>query len=144
MEKYEIEFRRWLDEAKDPEIRAELAKLSTDDERRKFCFIAPLEFGTAGLRGQMTAGINAMNVYTVAQSTQGFASFIVKASPENKSVVIAYDSRINSELFAKTAASVMASNGIKTYIFDELRPTPVLSFAIRELGCAAGINITAS
>ncbi|MFA6947348.1 MAG: phospho-sugar mutase [Eubacteriales bacterium] len=144
MENYEKEYLRWCQCSDDPEISAALDEMKNDGEKKKFYFHAPLEFGTAGLRGTMTAGINAMNVYTVAQSTQGFASFILAAAPENPSCAIAYDSRINSERFARVTASVMAANGVKTYIFDALRPTPVLSFAIRELKLTAGVNITAS
>lgn len=144
MENYEKEYLRWCERSSDPEISAALTEMQNDEEKKKFFFHAPLEFGTAGLRGTMTAGINAMNVYTVAQSTQGFATFILGAAPQNSSCAIAYDSRINSERFARAAAAVMAANGVKTYIFSALRPTPVLSFAIRELSLAAGINITAS
>ncbi|MBQ7719323.1 MAG: phospho-sugar mutase, partial [Clostridia bacterium] len=141
---FEQEYSRWLENVSDPELRSELDKLASDDAKRELYFSAPLEFGTAGLRGVMTAGIGAMNVYTVAQATQGFADYIKEASPDNMTVVIGYDCRIHSLDFARTAASVMAENGVKVFLFDELRPTPVLSFGVRYLGCAAGINITAS
>jgi phosphoglucomutase len=142
---FEKEFARWdkLVPADSP-LRADIEELRADAEKREFYFTSPLAFGTAGLRGIMTAGINAMNVYTVAQATKGFADYINEASPDNRTCVIGYDSRINSEKFAKAAAAVMAANGVKVWLFDELRPTPVLSFAVRRLGSAAGINVTAS
>ena len=126
------------------EEKNELASISDNETDVKERFYTSLEFGTAGLRGKMRLGTNAMNKYTVAQATQGLANLIIKENRANDGVVIAYDSRNNSELFAKVSASVLAANGIKTYIFDELRPTPELSFALRELHCVAGINITAS
>lgn len=141
---FEQEFKRWTERVTDPELKGELDKLARDDEKRELYFSAPLEFGTAGLRGVMTAGINAMNIYTVAQATQGFADYINKAAPDKKRIVIGYDCRIHSLDFARTAAAVMAENGIKVFLFDELRPTPVLSFGVRYLDCTAGINVTAS
>jgi len=141
---YQENYKRWLDSPKvDEASKAELRAL-TDDEDIKLRFIKYLEFGTAGLRGTMMAGSNAMNVYTVAHATQGLADLINKEGKADRGVAIAYDSRNNSELFARTAASTLAANGIKVYIFDSLRPTPVLSFAVRELHTIAGINITAS
>ena len=104
-----------------------------------------LEFGTAGLRGIIGAGTNRMNIYVVRRATQGLANYIIKqGGQESKGVAIAYDSRHMSPEFAEEAALCLAANGIKAYIFESLRPTPELSFAVRELGCIAGINITAS
>ncbi len=141
---YREKYERWLASDKvDEATKAELRAI-TDDEEIKLRFVKSLEFGTAGLRGTMMAGTNAMNVYTVAQATQGFADLINKLGKADRGVAVAYDSRNNSELFARTAASTLAANGIKVYIFDSLRPTPVLSFAVRELKAIAGINITAS
>lgn len=142
---YKENYDRWLESGKiDEETKRELRELAGNDDEIKYRFSKRLEFGTAGLRGTMKAGLNAMNVYTVAQATQGFADLIVKECGTTRPVVVAYDSRNNSELFARTTASVFAANGLKTYIFDELRPTPVLSYAVRELSCIAGVNITAS
>ena len=124
--------------------RSELESISDDDQELNSRFSRSLSFGTAGLRGIMRMGTNAMNVYTVAQATTGLAMYIKSVECGDRSVVIAYDSRNNSELFAKTSAEVLAANGIKCYIFDSLRPTPELSFALRYLNCIAGINITAS
>ncbi len=141
---YRENYKRWLESPKvDEATKAELRGI-TDDEEIKLRFIKYLEFGTAGLRGTMMAGTNAMNVYTVAHATQGLADLINKEGKADRGVAVAYDSRNNSELFAKTAASTLAANGIKAYIFESLRPTPVLSFAVRELHTIAGINITAS
>ena len=142
---YKEEYQRWLAaDALSIDEKNELVSLSQNDDEIKERFYASLEFGTAGLRGKMRMGTNAMNRFTVAQATQGLANLVIKEGRSNDGVVIAYDSRNNSELFAKVAASVLAANSIKTYIFDELRPTPELSFALRELHCVAGINITAS
>ena len=140
---YKKEYQKWLASAiVDEATKNEL--MSLDEEEIKFRFISYLAFGTGGLRGTMVAGTNAMNVYTVAHATQGFANLILKEGRENDGVVIAHDCRNNSPLFAKITAEVFAANGIKTYFFDSLRPTPVLSFAIRYLGTVAGVNITAS
>lgn len=124
--------------------KQELRGIAGDDDEIRQRFSSYLSFGTAGLRGIMKVGMNAMNVHTVAYATQGLAALILQENRANDGVVIAYDCRNNSSLFARTAASVLAANGIKAYIFDELRPTPELSFALRELKCVAGINITAS
>lgn len=145
MEKYLENYYLWLNSPALSDIeRAELKAIEGDDNEIKLRFSSGLTFGTAGLRGTMKVGMNAMNVYTVAQATQGLANLIHKENRAADGVVIACDSRNNSELFAKVSASVLAAADIPTYIFDELRPTPELSFAIRELGCVAGINITAS
>ena len=124
--------------------RQELRDIAGNDDEIKFRFTSGLTFGTAGLRGTMKTGMNAMNVYTVAQATQGLATLIHKEGRDSDGVAIAYDSRNNSELFARVSAEVLAAANIPVYIFDALRPTPELSFALRELKCVAGINITAS
>lgn len=137
------ECKKWIDSDKvSAEMKAELLSVMDDEEELKLRFAAPLSFGTAGLRGTMAAGIGKMNIHTVAQATKGLADYITELG--GGSVVIAYDTRNNSELFARVSAEVLARNGIKTYIFDGPRPTPELSFALRELKCIAGINITAS
>ena len=145
MEFYKQEYQRWLASSLlSNEEKNELISTSENDLEIKERFYSSLEFGTAGLRGKMRMGTNAMNRFTVAQATQGLANLIIKEGRASDGVAIAYDSRNNSELFAKVSAAVLAANGIKVYIFDELRPTPELSFALRELKCVAGINITAS
>ena len=126
------------------EEKQELRDIADNDDELKLRFTAGLSFGTAGLRGTMKTGMNAMNVYTVAQATQGLATLIHKEGRAKDGVAIAYDCRNNSELFAKVSAEVLAAADIPVYIFDALRPTPELSFALRELKCVAGINITAS
>ena len=145
MEAYLNNYHRWLnsDKLSDAE-KAELLAIKDDDTEIRLRFTDYLSFGTAGLRGTMKVGMNAMNVHTVAYATQALAELIVEEGRTADGVAIAYDSRNNSELFAKTAASVLAAADIPVYIFDELRPTPELSFALRELHCVAGINITAS
>lgn len=145
MNMYTEEYQRWLSsDAVDGETRRELAALAGEEEELRYRFSGYLSFGTAGLRGIMGAGTNMMNVYTVRHATQGLAQYILSMDAAARGAVIAYDSRIHSRLFAEAAASVLAANGIRTFLFDGMRPTPVLSFAIRQLGCAAGINITAS
>ena len=135
----------WLaSPAVDKETKAELEAIRDDEEEIRFRFTSYLEFGTAGLRGIMCAGTNAMNRYTVAHATQGMADLILREKQAERGVVIGYDSRLNSRYFAEVAASVLAANDIKVYLFDGVRPTPELSFAIRELHCIAGINVTAS
>ena len=126
------------------EEKQELRDIADNDDELKLRFTAGLSFGTAGLRGTMKTGMNAMNVYTVAQATQGLATLIHKEGRAKDGVAIAYDCRNNSELFARVSAEVLAAADIPVYIFDALRPTPELSFALRELKCVAGINITAS
>lgn len=152
MRNYKEEYKYWIDsDVVDEVSKEELRKIAENEEEIKGRFSKILSFGTAGLRGVMKAGTNAMNVYVVRYATQGFANLIISEgghiggdSKEGQGAVIAYDSRNNSKTFAKEAASVLAANGIKTYIFEDLRPTPELSFAVRELGAIAGINITAS
>lgn len=128
----------------DDETKAELKAIESDENDIKERFYMDLEFGTAGLRGIIGAGINRMNIYVVRRATQGLANYILKQGRESNSVAIAYDSRRMSPEFADEAARTLAANGIKAYKFESLRPTPELSFAVRELGCIAGINVTAS
>lgn len=128
----------------DDKTKAELRAISDNDKEIKERFYQELEFGTAGLRGIIGAGINRMNVYTVRKATQGLANYILKVGGADKGVAIAYDSRRMSIEFADVAALCLNANGIKAYVFESLRPTPELSFAVRELKCIAGINITAS
>ena len=128
----------------DEATKQELLSIKDDENEIKERFYADLEFGTAGLRGVIGAGTNRMNVYVVRKTTQGLANYIIKQNAADKGVAIAFDSRRMSTEFANEAALCLAANGIKAYIFDALRPTPELSFAVRYLGCTAGINITAS
>ena len=145
MANYLDNYNRWLQSDKLSELeKAELLSIKDDDAEIQLRFTDYLSFGTAGLRGTMKVGMNAMNVHTVAYATQGLAQLIMEEGRTSDGVAIAYDSRNNSELFAKTAARVLAAANIPAYLFDELRPTPELSFALRELKCVAGINITAS
>ena len=126
------------------ETRQELLAIKDDEKEIKERFYADLECGTAGLRGIIGAGINRMNNYVVAKATQGLANYIIHRKKQSKGVAICFDSRRCSPEFADVAALCLAANGIKAYVFESLRPTPELSFAVRELGCVAGINITAS
>ncbi len=128
----------------DEATKAELRAIQGDEAEIKDRFYRELEFGTAGLRGVIGAGTNRMNFYTVSKATQGLANFIMDEGGQNKGVAIAYDSRNMSPEFAEAAALCLCANGIRSYLFDSLRPTPELSFAVRELGCIAGIVITAS
>ena len=142
---YKKMYEEWLtNPCFDEETKKELASIKEDENEIKERFYTDLEFGTAGLRGIIGAGINRMNIYVVRKATQGLANYIKKQGKTDKGVAIAYDSRRMSPEFAKEAALCLAANGIKVYIFESLRPTPELSFAVRELGCVAGINITAS
>ena len=142
---YNTEYQRWLDSSVLSESeRAELVSIANNEEAKALRFTAPMDFGTAGLRSTMYMGIGSMNRYTVAQTTRGIAALIKSVGGEERGVAIAFDSRNNSELFAKVSACVLAGAGIKSYIFNGIRPTPELSFALRELNCVAGINITAS
>lgn len=143
MEKY----RFWLvSDAFDEETKKELQAIDGDDKEIKERFYKDLEFGTGGLRGIIGAGTNRMNKYTVGKATQGLANYILKNNPDGAKmgVAIAYDSRNMSPEFAERSALVLNANGIKAYVFDELRPTPELSYAVRALGCTAGIVVTAS
>ena len=145
MQDYQKHYREWLasDALSDTE-KDELRAIADDEQEIELRFSSGLSFGTAGLRGVMKTGLDAMNRHTVAHATQGLANLILKEGRAEDGVAIAYDSRLNSQLFAETSACVLAANGIRVYLFDALRPTPELSFALRELGCVAGINITAS
>ena len=137
-------YKQWCtDEYFDEKTRAELSAL-TDEKEIEDRFYRSLEFGTGGLRGIIGAGTNRMNIYTVRQATQGLANYIIAQGGQEKGVAIAYDSRLMSPEFSKEAALCLAANGIKAYRFESLRPTPELSFAVRELHCIAGIVITAS
>lgn len=142
---YMEEYQRWLDNA-DAETVAELKAISGDEKEIEERFYRSLEFGTAGLRGVIGAGPNRMNSYVVGQATQGLANQLIKTNPKDAelSVAIAYDSRIKSDEFAKTAAAILAANGIKVYLFEELKPVPELSFTIGYKKTTAGIVITAS
>ena len=128
----------------DEETKAELRGIADDEKEAEDRFYKELEFGTAGLRGVIGAGTNRMNIYTVRKATQGFANYIKTVGGESRGVAIAYDSRRMSPEFADEAALCLAANGIKAYVFESLRPTPELSYAVRKLNCIAGINITAS
>jgi len=142
---YFAEYEKWMDfSGLQKELKDELCKIKDDEKEIKERFYAPLEFGTAGLRSIIRAGTNGMNVYTVAQATQGLAKLVLESGGKDKGVAIACDTRNKSEEFSRVCAEVLAANGIKVYIFDAPRPTPELSFAIRHLETAAGINITAS
>ena len=142
---YQVVYEKWLaSDALSEAEKEELRSIETNEDEKKIRFCGSLSFGTAGLRGVMKVGLNAMNRHTVAHATQGLAALILQEGRAADGVAIAYDSRNNSELFAKTSACVLAANGITAYLFDALRPTPELSFALRELKCVAGINVTAS
>ena len=136
---------RWLDSNIDTEAKGEIRSLMNDPEALTEAFYKDLEFGTGGLRGIMGTGSNRMNKYTIGMATQGLANYLIKAYPnEQVKVAIAHDSRNNSRFFAETVAGVFSANNIKVYLFEELRPTPELSFAIRHLKCHSGVVLTAS
>ena len=142
---YMEEYHFWLeDDYFDQETKNELLAIRDDETEIEERFYKELEFGTGGLRGVIGAGLNRMNIYTVRKATQGLANFILKQGTQDKGVAIAYDSRRMSPEFADVAGLCLAANGIKAYVFDSLRPTPELSFALRTLGCTAGIVVTAS
>ena len=139
------EYRFWREDSYfDQKTKDELAAIEGNEKEIEDRFYKELEFGTGGLRGVIGAGTNRMNIYTVRKATQGLANYIIKQGGEKKGVAIAYDSRYMSPEFADEAALCLAANGIKAYVFDELRPTPELSFALRTLGCISGIVVTAS
>lgn len=134
----------WCEKAtKDPDLINELKNMAGNDELISDAFYKELEFGTAGLRGVIGAGTNRMNIYTVSQASQGLADYI-NSITHGGSIAISYDSRIKSDVFAKASAEIFAANGLKVYMYNELMPTPMLSFAVRRLKCEAGIMVTAS
>ncbi len=134
----------WLEKAvADPDLIAELTSVANDEEGKNDRFYRDLEFGTGGLRGVIGAGTNRMNIYTVNKATQGLAEYILE-NGVTKRVALSYDSRIKSDYFAESTACVLAANGIEVYIYDELMPTPMLSWAVRALQCGAGVMVTAS
>lgn len=142
---YQKRYREWLEnDYFDADTKAELTAIKENDNEIKERFYKDLEFGTAGLRGVIGAGTNRMNIYTVRKATQGLANYTLKNGAQSRGVAIAYDSRRMSPEFADESALCLAANGIKAYVFESLRPTPELSFAVRKLNCIAGINITAS
>ena len=145
MKNYEERYNEWLNNPViDEESKKELLSLKGNDTEIQDRFYKDLEFGTAGLRGVIGIGTNRMNKYTVTKATQGLANYIVKQGGQERGVAIAYDCRIMSKEFSEETALCLNANGIKTYRFEDLRPTPELSYAVRELGCIAGIVITAS
>ncbi|MDO4522042.1 MAG: phospho-sugar mutase [Eubacteriales bacterium] len=142
---YKEMYQEWLtNPVFDEDTKAELKAIAGDEKEIRERFYMDLEFGTAGLRGVIGAGTNRMNIYTVRKATQGLANYIASVGGRERGVAIAYDSRRMSPEFADEAALCLAANGIKAYVFESLRPTPELSYAVRKLGCIAGINITAS
>ncbi len=143
----EARARQWLTPSFDEETRKQVEAMLANDDKTELIdsFYRDLEFGTGGLRGIMGAGTNRMNKYIVGMATQGFANYILKAFPGKQcSVVVGHDCRNNGRMFAETVANIFSANGIKVYLFESLRPTPEISFAIRQLGCQAGVNVTAS
>ena len=145
MEEYLVKYEKWLnDKCFDEATKKELEEIKGNDKEIEDRFYKDLEFGTAGLRGVIGAGTNRMNKYTVGKATQGLANFILKEGTQSKGVAIAYDSRHMSKEFSEETALCLNANGIKTYVFESLRPVPELSFTVRKLGCTAGVMITAS
>ena len=145
MRDYKKIYEEWLQSPYfDEDTKSELKSIAEDEAEIKERFYTELEFGTAGLRGIIGAGTNRMNIYVVRKATQGLANYIKGLNIEGACVAIAYDSRNMSDVFSKEAALTFAANGIKAYRFTSLRPTPELSFAVRELKCISGVNITAS
>lgn len=144
----EAKAQQWLSPSFDEETRNQIQAMLNNEDKTDLieCFYQDLEFGTGGLRGIMGAGSNRMNIYTVGMATQGFANYLKKnfAGRDSISVAVCHDCRNNSRLYAETVADIFSANGIKAYLFDDMRPTPECSFAIRHLGCQAGVNITAS
>ena len=147
MSSYQKNYEKWLNDARlCEEAKHELTAIASDEKEKEYRFGGELEFGTAGMRGIIGYGMNMMNVYTVMRATQGLSEYIATLPEEDrrKGVVISYDTRRNSQVFAKAAASVLAKNGIKAYLFDDVHPVPMLSYAVRYLGTIAGIMVTAS
>ena len=142
----ERQYRLWLEKAvADADVARELRAMAGDEARIEDAFYRHLAFGTGGLRGVIGAGTNRMNVYTVAKASQGLANYVISHFPEGaRSIAVSRDSRIKSELFSCVASTVFAANGIHVHIYPELMPTPCLSWAVRRLGCAAGVMVTAS
>ena len=140
--------KQWLSPAFDEETRKAVEQMLANEDKTELidAFYQNLEFGTGGLRGIMGVGTNRMNKYIVGMATQGFANYLLKAFPDKKdlAVVVGHDCRNNGRMFAETVADIFSANGIKAYLFESLRPTPEISFAIRQLGCQAGVNVTAS
>ena len=143
MSKEQAELRRWLEEVTDPELSAELLSIRNEEKEVHERFYRSLEFGTGGLRGELGAGTNRMNIYTVRQATQGFAAYLL-TQDEKPSAAISYDSRHKSDVFARETARVLAANGIKVYLYPHLMPTPALSFAVLDRHCTGGVMVTAS
>ena len=142
---YLEEYNKWINSNFiDVDTKNELREIQNDEKEIQDRFYKNLEFGTAGLRGVIGAGTNRMNKYTVSKATQGLANFIIKQNAQNRGVAIGYDSRNMSKKFSEIAANCLNANGIKAYVFEELRPVPELSYAVRKLNCIAGIMITAS
>ena len=142
---YKEKYQEWCsNEIFDEETKKELMNIADNEQEIEDRFYKELEFGTAGLRGIIGAGTNRMNKYTVGKATQGLANYILKCGRQNDGVAISYDSRNMSPEFAKQTALILNANGVKAYLFDHLRAVPELSFAVRELKCAAGVMITAS
>ena len=142
---YRQAYNDWLENPYfDEATKEELRSIANDDNEIRERFYTDLEFGTAGLRGVIGAGTNRMNIYTVRKTTQGLANYICAVNGQERGVAIAFDSRRMSPEFADEAALCLAANGIRAYVFESLRPTPELSYAVRKLHCIAGINITAS
>ena len=142
---YLEEYKKWCESPEfDEETKRELQAIKNDEKEIEDRFYKELEFGTAGLRGVIGAGTNRMNKYTVGKATQGLANYILKQGTQDKGVAISYDSRRMSKEFSMQTALILNANGIKTFLFENLRPVPELSFAVRELKCTAGVMITAS
>ena len=144
---YRERYEQWLNSpALSQEEKAELQSIAKDEKEIESRFFAPLEFGTAGLRGTMCVGLHQMNIHVIRHATQAFAQVILDEGSEaaERGVAVCFDCRNHSREFARETACVMAGNGIKVRLFESLRPTPELSFAVREYGCIAGVNVTAS
>ena len=145
MEDYRVRYEQWLnDPFIDDETKAELRSIADNEMEIKERFFKELEFGTGGLRGIIGNGSNRLNQYTVGKASQGLANYILKEGTQDKGVAIAYDSRFMSPEFAEVAGLIFAANGIPAFVYPSLRPVPMLSFAVRELGCTAGVVLTAS